>query len=329
MKKLISLAIGSQLVVEGFNSDYQAVQAYLEKHQLDGVEMIMYGDDQIDLIPQSLVVGQHLLYWPNWIDFWQGNQQALLKDFLNKKNIMGYYGFESPDAMITYYKKEFKGAKKLQAEYMVYHVSNASFEDIFTYNHKYHSRLVMTAAIELINQVFVGDGPLLLFENLMWPGLTYTDPLLTQWFYDQIAYKNKGFVLDISHLMATNSTVKSEEEGIAYVHEVLDSMGSLVAHIKAIHLNKTIAGAYLQEDHSEQHRRFLASTDMMERYEIIHQHITQIDGHMPFDHPGVMTIIQRVQPDYLVYELKANSMDELTQGIDLQNSYITTLAKEE
>ncbi len=322
MKKLMNLAIASGLFTEGFHSDYEAVEAYLKQHSLDGIEMILYGDYKVADIPKSMIVGHHLLYWPNWMDFWQGNQKALLKDFLTEENIKAYYGFQTPSDMLSYYNDEFETAKTVETDYMVFHVSNASFEDIFSYNHKYTSKTVLAASVELINQVFVGGGPLLLFENLMWPGLTYTDHQLTKWFFEQITYKNKGLLLDISHLMATNSEVTTEEEGIAYIHRVLDGMGEMTKYIKGIHLNKTIAGPYLQDDHTERHRRYAESTDMMERYGMIHQHISKIDSHMPFDHPGIMSVIERVQPDYLVYELTATSLGELSERIECQNKYI-------
>lgn len=322
MKTLMNLAIASGLFTEGFKSDYGAVQRFVRQHDLDGIEMILYGDYKVEAIPKSLVVGHHLLYWPNWIDFWQENEEALIEAFLSEENIKAYYGFRRPKDMVAYYNYEFQVAKTVEADYMVFHVSNASFEDIFTYDHRYESRQVMATAIDLINRVFVGDGPMLLFENLMWPGLTYTDPVLTKWFFQQITYKNKGLLLDISHLMATNSDVTTEEEGIAYIHKILDSMGDMITYIKGIHLNKTLAGAYLQEDHSVKHKRYVSATDMMERYGIIHDHISKIDSHMPFDDPGVMSIINRVQPDYLVYELTARSTDELSERIRLQNQVL-------
>ena len=322
MKKLMNLAIASGLFTEGFHSDYKAVEAYLKQHDLDGIEMILYGDYLVADIPKPLIVGHHLLYWPNWMDFWHKDHEALLKDFLSVDNIKAYYGFHEPEHMLAYYEAEFESAKTVEAEYMVYHVSNTSFEDIFTYQHKYDSKSVMTASIELINQVFVGDGPMLLFENLMWPGLTYTDYELTKWFFEQITYENKGLLLDVAHLMATSSEITTEEQGIAYVHQILDDMGELTKHIKTIHLNKTIAGPYLMEEHTDRHKSFMATTDMMERYGMIYQHISKIDSHMPFDHPGIMSIINRVQPDYLVYELTAKNLDELSDRIQLQNDYI-------
>jgi hypothetical protein len=322
MKKLMNLAIASGPFTDDFHSDYIAVATYLKQHNLDGIEMILYGDYDIEAIPKPLIIGHHLLYWPNWMDFWHRKKEVLLKDFLSEEHINDYYGFKEPEKMVSYYREEFEIAKIVKAEYMVFHVSNTNFEEIFTFTHKYESMAVLEASIELINQVFIGEGPLLLFENLMWPGLTYTDHALTRWFFDQITYENKGLLLDFAHLMATSTSVTTEEEGIAYVHQILDQMGEMTQTIKAIHLNKTIAGPYLLEEHSDLHRRFMDSTDMMERYGLIYEHISKIDSHKPFDHPGIMSIINRVNPEYLVYELAAKSIEELSELIKCQNEYV-------
>ena len=322
MKRLMNLAIASGLFVQGFHEDYEAVRRFVLDHDLDGVEMILYGDYSVEDMPSDLIHGHHLLYWPNWMDFWLGNQTALLKDFIEVENMHAYYGMTSQMDMVEYYKKEFEISKAVAADYMVYHVSHASFEEVFSFEHRYTDREVMIASIELLNQVFVDDGPMLLLENLWWPGLNYQDVELTRWLLNQIKYKNTGLLLDVAHLMATNPGITTMDEGIDYVHEVLDSMGDLVDAIKVIHLNKTIAGPYLQQDHKEKHQSFLQKKDLMEGFGMIYEHISQIDSHMPFDHPRVMEIIDRVQPETLVYELKADNLEVLSERIKLQNKYV-------
>lgn len=323
MKKLMNLAIASGLFVHGFHEDYEEVQRFVDAHDLDGVEMILYGDYSVEAMPVELIHGHHLLYWPNWLNFWKGDQAALLKDFLEEENIRSYYGMDSKDDMIDYYKKEFEISKAVNADYMVYHVSHASFDEVFKFEHKYSDKEVMCASIELLNQVFTGEGPMLLFENLWLPGLNYQDVELTQWYLKQITYKNKGLLLDIAHLMATNPLIRTMDEGIDYVHQVLDDLGDLIHDIKVIHLNKTIAGPYLQEDHKDRNQAFMDKKDMMEGFRLIDAHISQIDSHMPFNHGRIMEIIDRVQPEAVVYELKADSLEVLSERIKLQNRYIT------
>jgi len=322
MKKLMNLAIASGLFVQGFHEDYNEVRRFLEDHDLDGIEMIIYGDYKVESMPPDLIYGHHLLYWPNWMNFWLGDREALLKDFLNDQNMDAYYGMKTQKDMIDYYKKEFEIAKILDSDYMVYHVSHTSFEEVFSFDHKYGDQEVMATSVEVLNQVFIGDGPLLLLENLWWPGLNFQDPELTRWLLGQIHYKNKGLVLDIAHLMATNPLITTMDEGVDYILEVLDKLGDLVEDIKVIHLNKTIAGPYLQQDHKDKQEAFRHKKDLMEGFGMIYEHISQIDSHKPFDHPRIMEIIDRVQPESVVYELKADTLEALSEAIKQQNKYI-------
>ncbi len=43
----------------------------------DGVEVIRGGPDDTGIFTPDYVVGCHLLFYPNWIDFWNGNTAYL------------------------------------------------------------------------------------------------------------------------------------------------------------------------------------------------------------------------------------------------------------
>lgn len=322
MKKLMNLAIASYLFEQDFGSDYDAVRQYLKEHEMDGLEIILYGDYDVAAMPRDLMVGHHLLYWPNWLDLWHGDKEGLIDQFENLKNAESYYGFSDRLGMIDYLKNEFEFAKALQVDYMVLHVSHVAFEEVFTFQHKYDDRAVMQASLELINEVFQGDGPLLLFENLWWPGLNYRNRELTKWFYEQVDYSNKGFLLDIAHLMGTDSEIVDVESGITSIHSVLDDLGDLVDQIKGIHMSKTIAGPYLKEDHTHRLAEYRNRDKFVEGFGTIYRHIKAIDSHQPFDHPGVMEIIGRINPEYLVYEFAAGDIESLGKMLRLQNGFI-------
>lgn len=320
MKKLINLAIASTFFEDGFNGSFNLVEAYLKRNALDGLEIILYGDYDVNSMKNQCIIGHHLLYWPNWLNLWHGNNDELIEEFHNSENIMNYYGFTDKQGMIDYLKKEFEIAKELEVDYMVFHVSHVTFEEIFTFEHKYDDMDVMKASIELINEVFEGEGPLLLFENLWWPGLTYRDTSKTKWFLEQVAYENKGYLLDVAHLLGTNSQLNNEDESIDFVHEVLDELGDTIKDIKGMHLNKTIAGPYLREDHNQRLQDYRNKPDFVSGFKNIHNHITAMDGHKPFDHPRIKEIIERINPAYLVFEFGAKDLEELEEMIQIQHS---------
>ncbi len=323
MKKLMNLAIASGMFTDKFHSDYDQVKTFLNEVELDGIEMILYGDYDLTLVPENMIYGHHLLYWPNWLNFWLQDEKRLKEDFLSMENVFQYYGFEGPEGIVQYLKNEYKVAKDLGVDYMVMHISHAGFREVFTFDHYYEDQEVFEASIDLINQVFEDqEGPMLLFENLWWPGLTFRDVERTKWFYDQIQYNNKGFVLDITHLLSTNKEISSMDEGIEFIHQVLDDMGPMVDDIKVIHLSKTLAGEYLSGCHDEQIKKYDASSDIMDRFKIIYPHIHQIDRHEPFDDLRINEIIDRVKPEFLVYELKASTLEELSEKIGVQQKYV-------
>lgn len=320
MKKLMNLAIASHLYENDFKSDFNSIREFLNSSKLDGLEIILYGDYKLEAMDKELTVGHHLLYWPYWLDLWKGNNKELERQFLSIENLNDYYGFNTKQAMVDYIRSEFEVAKKLNVEYMVFHVSNVRFSEVFTFEHGNTDLEVMTAAAELINEVFVGDGPMLLFENLWWPGLTFRDKALTEEFLEMINYKNKGYLLDIAHLLATNHQISTEDEAIDYVHECLDDLGDLTKYIKTIHLSKSIAGPYLRSDHSDKINEFSNRKVFTDGFKPIYNHIKHIDAHKPFDNIRVLEIINRIKPDYLVYEFMAKDLEELKDMINMQNS---------
>ena len=64
------------------------------------------------------------------------------------------------------------------AKYLVFHVSDVSIEEGYTYRWRHTLEEVVDGAAEVINVLFKGaeDGPDLLLENLWWPGLTRPPP---------------------------------------------------------------------------------------------------------------------------------------------------------
>ena len=314
----MSFAISPGIFEEGFDGDGSKVKAFTDSHGLDGIEMILYGDHDPYDLPEGLVKGYHLLYWPNWLDLWHCDHEALLKDFMSWDNVEAYYGFTEKEAMKDHYRKEFRIAKDLDVAYMVLHASHAGFGELFSLDHRYGDREVLEAILELVNEVFVGDGPMLLFENLWWPGLTYRNVAMAQWFLDKVNYRNKGFVLDVSHLMATEKRIRNTCDGIEFVKSVVDDMGTLANWIKVIHLNKTIAGPYLSKDHGSLQECYESKENLMERFTIIGQHIGKIDSHEPFEEKEVKALIERIKPLYLVHELKANDRKDLVRVLETQ-----------
>ena len=323
MKYLINM-VHHHSRLEWFQNDWGKVEEFLKKHQINGLELIFYQDYCIDKIPKDLIMGMHLIYYPIWIDFWKENYKSLLLQFNEKKNISMYYGDENKEVLLDKFRSEFEVAQSLNVDYMVFHVSHVEIEHTFTWDFTYSDCEVMDCAVDVINQTFgkTDKGVTLLMENLWWPGLNFKDPELTEEFFNKIHYPNKGFMLDIGHLMITNKDLISMDNACEYIHELLDKNHRLVKYIRGIHLNKSLTGKYLNEDQLEKLKGLNDKKDFWEKLGYAREHISNIDTHIPFDHIGINGIIDRIQPEYIVFEFLPKALNEWDIMIQEQNAVL-------
>ncbi len=137
----------------------------------------------------------------------------------------------------------------------------------------------------------------------------------------EIKYPNKGFMLDVGHLMNTNLELQTEAESVEYILKVLQDLDELLLYIKGIHLNSSLSGKYvkniIKRDISD-----IFSGDFNECYIRAFNHISKIDRHVPFKDPKVKQIIEFVNPKYLVYEFIADSLKELDEYVQVQNKVL-------
>ena len=326
MKYMINLS-NEKNQLAWFQNDSKHIESFLDRNRIDGIELILHGSEGLELIPQQRVLGLHLRFWPMWLDFWQGDEEELLKQFDSLDNIQHFYGGLTRESLINHYREEFRQAQELAAEYVVFHVSHVQMEHIYTRQYCYDDWDVMKAAAEVANAAFgsTDRGVTILFENLWWPGLTFLDPQKTEAFLQLIDYPRKGFMLDISHLMITNCNLRDEEGACNYILETIEALGELKKYIRGIHLNKSLSGEYLQQSHKNKEQKLRSLSNVWERYMEARQHIIQIDQHLPFAHPGIKEIIELVAPDYLVYELLADNLTNLERFIAVQNKALGRL----
>ena len=303
-----------------FNGAQKEVEYFLGKEGLDGIELIFDEGYLTDPFPREKIKGLHLSYWPVWLDFWRGDQKKLLQQFKSQENIKEYYGGLSPQVMVDHYREEVKEAQELGVEYLVFHVSHVESSHIHNEIFPYSDWEVMEAASQLINQIFAGmtSGPLLLLENLWWPGLNFLDANLTSKFFNLIEYPNKGFMLDTGHLMLTKPGHTLEEDACDYILEKIENLGSLKEEIKGIHLNKSLLGACRQEKALEKGVPN-GKESFWEDYIAAGRYILKWDQHKPFKNGKIKKVIDSIKPQYLVFEFQANNLEELSQMLKLQS----------
>ena len=298
--------------------DTEDLSSFLET--LDGVELMCLDEPDKGLVTPKQVLGLHMSSYYNWLDFWEGNEEGFVHDFGSVEAAESFFGGTSRQTIVDRYRKDLENAHRYEAEYVVFHVTDAWTEEFFTLTYHRSDEEVLEVAAEVINQVFADeDGSLaLLMENLWYPGLNFMRPELAMDLLQSIDYSNAGFMLDTGHLLHTNLDLKSEQDGIDYLHEVVDRMESidtLLDRIRGIHLHQSITGSYAK---SVMANPPVLSRDLAERSGQVFRHAFTIDQHRPFSCPEVAKVVKRIAPDYLVNEFITESREELQWALHTQ-----------
>jgi len=267
----------------------------------DGVELLACEEDKQQIVPEERVFGIHMSYFPYWLDFWRGDEAALQKEFGTLEECERYYGGTDRNALLKRFRADLAAAGRYRAQYVVFHVSDASIEESFTGRYRHTSGEVISAVCELLGELFSGAvyRPMLLLENLWQPGLTFTDPAATRSLLEGVAYENTGFMLDTGHLFHTNEAIRTQEEGLAYINAMLDAHGALCERIRGVHLHQSITGEYCRAVRADPPA---LKPTYEERAWQMFEYAFRVDLHRPFTCPGVRELIGRISPEYLVYE---------------------------
>lgn len=272
---------------------------------LDGVEGIWAGEDFPPGLPREIVIGYHLTFFTDWLDLYREDRAALERKFGGMENVRRFYGGTDRDTLLALYREDLERAAALGPEYVVFHVSDVSVEEGYTYRWLHSHEEVVGAAVEMINSLLDGrDWPFVfLMENQWWPGFTFTDPRQTGRLLDGVHYGRKGILLDTGHLMNTNPRLRTQAEGAAYIQAMLDKHGGLARQIRGVHLHQSLSGAYV-----EANTGFLPPglpRDPVARYAASYGHILRIDRHEPWTDPAIVPVLERIGPQYVTHELAA------------------------
>lgn len=291
------------------------MRAFLKDHGLDGIELLDCGGWGFpwdgELPPRDMVKTMHLIFWPDWMDFWKNDQEVLLESYGSMENVHRMYG-KSTEEWLDKYRLNLKLAGELKVPYVVFHVANARGSEVYKRSFRYSSNEVIEAALEVVNELApsVPKGCKLLFENIFWPGLTYLESSLVDRLLE--GYQGDGgLLLDTGHLMNMNWSLKDEKEAVDYVLKVLENLGDLRREIHEIHLHCSLSGEYAAKCQAMAMDKKLSDSEVMD-------YVIKIDQHMPFKTGHCQRIFEAVEPDILVHEFIPKDLNNLAMKIDCQ-----------
>ncbi|MFD1406045.1 TIM barrel protein [Robinsoniella peoriensis] len=307
MKRMINLT-DSPDDLKRFRGD-QDLLAFCHKFECDGYEYMNIGLNDTCKIPAEQVIGVHLISFNAWMDLWMENEEALIREYDNMDTVEEVFGGRTREALLQKIQKNLDFAQSVNAEYVVFHVSEVKIQESLTYQFDYTDEEVIQAVCQMVNSLLDDKNYKFYFlmENLWWPGFTFTNPRMTQMLMDGIHYGKKGIMLDTGHLLHTNPDIKDLGEGVAYIQKQLDEHGELCSWIKGIHLNQSLTGEVVKE---MQKAEIAWKDRYYERWSQIFTYIFQIDLHLPFTDPQVPGLVKRISPLFLTYEFISRSREE-------------------
>lgn len=272
-------------------------------------------------IVQGCTVGYHLMFYPNWLDFYTGNKAYLQKHFGAEQVWLDYYGCADAAGFERRFVEDMDRAQELGAEYAVLHCADVSNEEVLL-NYSLHSNVqVIRATAEFINNVMRGRkySFTLLIENLFVPGMTLISSAETGLLFDLIEYENKGIMLDTGHLMAALRLAGQLEQPNEYaaaaaIKSVLDAHGELKSKIKGIHLHRCALTMPLEKYTAP----LEPLADFNQRSEQSYARILALDTHSPLETAAMRSIIDYIAPSYIVHEISAASPQAKAQAIKKQ-----------
>lgn len=275
----------------------------------DGVELMACGEDKRGILRPEDVVGLHMSSFYCWLDFWKGDRTRCEQEYGSWETACQVYGGAKRQALIDRFRADLSDAEKYGAEYMVFHVADSTARETLTGRYAHSDEEVIDAACDWINAAMEGmtDGPVLLLENLWEPGLTFTRPDMTRRLLEGVRYPRKGIMLDTGHLLHTNLSLRTQKEGLEYIHRCLDEHGELCRYIRGIHLNQSLTGTYMRKVRRQPP---VLPEDYGEKMGVLFEYVFQVDRHRPFTAPGVRELIERIGPDWLTFEFISNDLSQ-------------------
>ena len=269
----------------------------------DGVELMYYGEDERKIVPPERILGFHMSNHNYWLDFWREDREALQGEYDDLETAKAAFGGTlDKKRLVEEFRRDWALAKRFGAKYAVWHVSDASIRESFTRQYRHTDEEVVDAACEVVNEALAGETDTdlaLLLENLWLPGLRFTRPEMTRRLMEGIDYPNKGIMLDTGHLLHNDLDLKTQEEGVAYIHRLLDAHGLLAKCVRGVHLNQSLTGDYCRKMMEEPPE--LGKT-YRERSWQMFSHAYNVDKHQPFTGQGIRELMDRIAPEFLTFE---------------------------
>ena len=264
----------------------------------DGLELLT-AFSPVDPVYAGLTAAVHLPYAPDWLAAWE--ERPYEADEETSLYLM--YGRSRAQLLDNIYRC-IESAEPLHPAHGVLHACNANLPEVRKRSSSIDDDRVILAFCEMVNEVasrFPGGEPpfKIVFENLWWPGLRLNGNRGFDLLSRRMEFDNWGICLDTGHLMNCIPGILTEQDGIDAVTRIVSGYGDeLISRISTVHFHFSASGEYRATFPEED---FGGSVE--DFYWGAYKHVSAIDQHRDFSDPACVSIIDIVQPEFVVHEL--------------------------
>ena len=328
MREIVNIS-GYSVDLSRYNNSWDEVRTFVHTMGCSGVELLLGGEHD-DTIPRELISSVHLPGWLGWVRLWR-EPETVLTDCDPFKQAY-YFGAASPETLIRTFCANLEKADSLGAAYAVFHISHIELDEFFTRTHRYTHLDVLSSAASFLNAACRnypgGEPPVTIgFENLWWPGLTFSSQNEVDYFTGRLEFDNWIFVLDTGHLMNGMDTV-CEEEGIYGVLSALDGLShETLTRIRSVHFQCSTSGNYQKEHFYRDPPPGFTDLSYGDQISLLMPMVSELDQHRPFTDPACRKILEKVRPDYVVHEFLSRSREEFENKIRVQRETLASYSQ--
>ncbi|HDQ07258.1 MAG TPA: hypothetical protein ENN44_00500, partial [Methanoculleus sp.] len=327
-----------------FGGTWDDVAAFCAAHRCAGIEMYTGYEPAHADIPTGLVKGVHLPFHSAWPEMMAAAREGegLASPDQGRKPGAGTTPHDTPVAagpdpldpsffphtthasLQAALRCQLERAADLGAAYAVCHVGYYRPEEMFTRTYAMGDGAVLGRAAAFLNELagaFPGGEPPvpLMFENLWYPGLTYTDPDAILAFMDLLAFERYGFVLDTGHLMNKVATSDDEDDCIDAVCKTIRALpAAILDKIEVVHLHWSGSHSLRQEHLRRGVPNGFAAMARHDQEALAFQYAVLTDQHRPFTSPQCREIVAAARPDWVVHEFVVTTAEEHGEALDMQ-----------
>lgn len=324
MFELLSISLSSQ-ASHFCNSEWNALATFTYRHGLHGVELqLEEGSVLPQNAPRGLICGVSLPVWIGWLDVWRG-QPNVAKRSLTGKEVWAQRlaRGERHSQIVDQLCAHLQVVKAMRAAYVTVHAAHVEIAHTFTRAYTYTNLEVLDAFASVLNtaaRACGGEPPVHIYiDNTWWPGLTFADPTMAEYFMRCLEFDNWGFALDTAHLINTRPGLSNEQDAIFYVLDRIEALSAEARErIECVRLSLNLSGAYQQASLETGLPEDFAALPFAEQIALAREHVAHIDQHQPFTHYDCQRITDSVQPLVVVHELAANSVAAWSQALKTQ-----------